>query len=354
MCVFFFIFVLFVVSPFHDFARAQTTDPLLRGSWFADQEEKEAILHNKVNRFFLTVPHFTWKTDLHGRNYRFYKDGRVEFLIDRDYTEVFPDVSELDVHTSEADSLAKHGEPFSAIRLLKGIGLCYRMRFGKSLPGSATVAAQTLNRLIRHMAHKSKETEDLTDPFGCSEKDILKLESVSFRFSLETVKDWKHLFPEPSAPESGNEEDHVWKLRRFYKTLPDETDSDEWERVYRSGSEKLLRFRPDRIVFSVGMSYHPVAAVYSSKNYFQLWDLKRGINQRTMREIDFRRKKEEDSYVSRFVLVHPEGRKVPMVVLEKYFLRDNRGLLFSISGPEKRIEELKNLWSHLNRKLIVE
>ncbi|WP_243399559.1 LIC10775 family protein [Leptospira ellisii] len=333
---------------------AQVADPLLRGSWFRDQEEKEEILHNKVMRFFRGSPHFTWKTDLHGRNYRFYKDGRVEFLIDREYREVFPDVSELDVHTSEADSLAKHGEPFSAIRLLKGIGLCYRMRFGKSVPESAGAASEILNRLTRHMVHKIKETEDLTDPYGCSEKDILKLESVSFRFSLETVKDWKHPFPEPSAPESGIEEDHVWKLRRFYKTLSDESNSDEWEKVYRNASEKLPRFRPDRIVFSVGMSYHPVAAVYSSKNYFQLWDLKRGINPRTIRETNFRRKKEEDSYVSRFDLVHPDGRKIPMVVLEKYFLRENRGLLFSISGPEKRIEELKNLWSHLNRKLIVE
>ncbi|MBM9501608.1 HAD family hydrolase [Leptospira sp. 201903071] len=330
------------------------TDPLLRGSWYEDQENKEEILHNRVMKLFRPDQHFVWKTDLHGRNYRFYKDGRVEFLIDRDYKEVFPDVSEMEVHRSEAVALAQHGEPYSAIRLLKGIGLCYRIQFGKLVPEGYRNATEELSRLMKHMAHKKKDVADLTDPYGCSRKNILKIESAPFRFSLETTSDWKHYFPELETSESGEEEDHIWKVRRFYKTLPADLNLGEWEKAYQSQSQKFLEFKPDRILFTIGLSYHPVAAIYTSKNYFQLWDLKRGINPRTIKETNLRRKKEDDAYVTRFNWIHPDGRQVPMVILEKYYLRENRGLLFSISGPEKQIDQVRQLWSQLNQKLTVE
>lgn len=333
---------------------AKTIDPLLRGSWFEDQEQKEAVIYNKVMKFFRGSPHFVWKTDLRGRNYRFYKDGRVEFLIDREYEEVFPDVSELDVHRSEAKILAEHGEPYSAIRLLKGVGLCYRFQFGKLVPEGYQTATEELSRLMKHMAHKKSEVDDLTDPYGCAKKNILKIESEPFRFSLETTNDWKHYFPELETPESGNEGDHIWKIRRFYQTLPTEQEKGEWEKKYESQSEKFLYYRPDRILFTIGLTYHPVAAVYTSKNYFQLWDLKRGINPRTIRETNFRRKKEDDSYVSRFDTYRKDGRKVSWILLEKYYLRENRGLLFSVAGPEKQIDRIRQIWSQLNQKLIVE
>ncbi|XDD52033.1 HAD family hydrolase [Leptospira sp. WS92.C1] len=330
------------------------TDPLLRGSWYENQEEKEAILYNRVMKSFRSHPHFVWKTDLHGRNYRFYKDGRVEFLIDREYREVFPDVSELDIHRSEVESLAAHGDPFSAIRLSKGIGLCYRFQFGKLVPEGYQTATKELSRLMRHMAHKAKEVADLSDPYGCSKKKILKIESETFRFSLEIENDWKHFFPDQEHTEGGTEGDHTWKVRRFYKSLPVDSSLGEWETAYKSQSEKKLYYRPDRILFTIGMSYHPVASVYTSKNYFQLWDLKRGINPRTIQELNLRRKKEEDSYTTRFNWIHPDGRRIPMIVLEKYYLRENRGLLLSISAPEKHLEQIRQLWVQLNGKLIVE
>ncbi|EMG00549.1 hypothetical protein LEP1GSC133_4707 [Leptospira borgpetersenii serovar Pomona str. 200901868] len=40
--------------------------------------------------------------------------------------------------------------------------------------------------------------------------------------------------------------------------------------------------------------------------------------------------------------------------MEKYYLRENRGLLFSIAGPEKQIDRIRQIWSQLNQKLIVE
>nr|WP_246836122.1 HAD family hydrolase [Leptospira yasudae] len=333
---------------------SSATDPLLRGSWFADQEQKESILYNRVMRLFRPDAHFVWKTDSRGRNYRFYKDGRVEFLIDREYREVFPDSSELDVHTREAKSLADHGEPYSAIRLLKGIGLCYRFQFGKLAPEESRKAGEDLSRLMKHMAHKRLETDDLTDPYGCIKKNILKLESEPFRFSLETTDEWKHYFPELELPESGTEGDHLWKVRRFYIDVPADSGADEWEKNYRSQAEKFLYYRPDRISLTIGVTYHPVASVYTSKNYFQLWDLKRGINPRTIREMNFRRKKEDDSYASRFDFFHKDGRKVPIMILEKYYLRENRGLLFSVAGPEKQIDRIRQIWSQLNQKLVVE
>ncbi|EPG48864.1 LIC10775 family protein [Leptospira kirschneri] len=342
-------------------AQTQTTnsDPLLRGNWYEDQEQEEAVIYNKVMKYFRPNAHFVWKTDLHGRNYKFYKDGKVEFLVDRDFKEVFPDVSELDVHLSEAKVLAEHSEPYSAIRLLKGIGLCYRFQFGKLVPEGYRNATEELNRLARHMTHKKTDVDNLTDPYGCVKKNILKIESDQFRFSLETVNDWKHFFPEPETPESGTEGDHIWKVRRFYQSIEydgsvQNKNKEEWEKVYRSQAEKFLNYRPDRILFTIGLSYHPVAAIYTSKNYFQLWDLKRGINPRTIRETNFRRKKEDDSYTTRFEIFHKDGRKVPMIVLEKYYLRENRGLLFSVSGPEAQTDRIRQIWLQLNQKLIVE
>lgn len=150
-------------------AQTQTivSDPLLRDNWYEDQEKEEAIIYNKVMKYFRPNAHFVWKTDLYGRNYKFYKDGRVEFLVDRDFREVFPDVSELDVHISEAKVMAERGEPYSAIRLLKGVGLCYRFQFGKLVPEGYKTATEELSRLIKHMAHKKMDVDSLTDPYGC-------------------------------------------------------------------------------------------------------------------------------------------------------------------------------------------
>ncbi|WOT10776.1 LIC10775 family protein [Leptospira interrogans] len=355
-------------------AQTQTivSDPLLRDNWYEDQEKEEAIIYNKVMKYFRPNAHFVWKTDLYGRNYKFYKDGRIEFLVDRDFREVFPDVSELDVHISEAKVMAEHGEPYSAIRLLKGVGLCYRFQFGKLVPEGYKTATEELSRLIKHMAHKKMDVDSLTDPYGCVKKNILKIESDQFRFSLETTNNWKHFFPELQTPEGGTEGDHVWKVRRFYQSIGDDElaenktqtsaktkkienkSEEEWEKIYRSQAEKFLNYRPDRILFTIGLSYHPVAAIYTSKNYFQLWDLKRGINPRTIRETNFRRKKEDDSYTTRFEIFHRDGRKVPMIILEKYYLRENRGLLFSVSGPEAQTDQIRQIWLQLNQKLIVE
>ncbi|EMJ54451.1 hypothetical protein LEP1GSC013_3757 [Leptospira interrogans serovar Valbuzzi str. Duyster] len=355
-------------------AQTQTivSDPLLRDNWYEDQEKEEAIIYNKVMKYFRPNAHFVWKTDLYGRNYKFYKDGRVEFLVDRDFREVFPDVSELDVHISEAKVMAERGEPYSAIRLLKGVGLCYRFQFGKLVPEGYKTATEELSRLIKHMTHKKMDVDSLTDPYGCVKKNILKIESDQFRFSLETTNNWKHFFPELQASEGGTEGDHVWKVRRFYQSIGDDElaenktqtsaktkkienkSEEEWEKIYRSQAEKFLNYRPDRILFTIGLSYHPVAAIYTSKNYFQLWDLKRGINPRTIRETNFRRKKEDDSYTTRFEIFHRDGRKVPMIILEKYYLRENRGLLFSVSGPEAQTDQIRQIWLQLNQKLIVE
>ncbi|EMG22122.1 hypothetical protein LEP1GSC150_0628, partial [Leptospira interrogans serovar Copenhageni str. LT2050] len=127
------------------------------------------------------------------------------------------------------------------------------------------------------------------------------------------------------------------KTQTSAKTKKIENKSEEeWEKIYRSQAEKFLNYRPDRILFTIGLSYHPVAAIYTSKNYFQLWDLKRGINPRTIRETNFRRKKEDDSYTTRFEIFHRDGRKVPMIILEKYYLRENRGLLFPSQGRKRR------------------
>lgn len=344
----------FLLLFFAEISFAEEIDPLLRQPWFADQEKKEELLHNRLQTAFRFSAHYVWKTDSRFRNYRFYKDGRVEMILDRDYKEVFPSSSELDLHYSEAEALQKHGNPFSAIRLLKGSLLCYREKYGKLVPEGYEKTAKLLGTYLDHSAHKEKELQRLTDPFGCWNPSVQKIRSTDFAYSFDLEPRFTYLFPDEEREFSGEDPDYLWQVHRFYQDLPAEKEAETWEREYRKNAEGLLFFRPDRMVFTIGTSLHYHPGNIDSKNYYLIWDALRGINPRTMREWNYLRKKEGDVYRTTFDTRTPDGRKLKIVLLEKFYLRGGRGLLFSLAYPERFEADAGKIWSRFTSSIVVE
>ncbi|TGK04809.1 hypothetical protein EHO59_08100 [Leptospira semungkisensis] len=349
-----FSFFIFLLISNEAMAQEKEIDPLLRQPWFADQDKKEELLHNRLQGAFRLSEHYVWKTDSRSRNYRFYKDGHVEMILDRQYKEVFPSRSELDLHYSEAEGLQKHGNPYSAIRLLKGSMYCYRLRYGKLVPEAFEKTAKLLGKFLSQYSHKEKELQRLTDPFGCWDPSVLKIKSNDFAYSFDLSSDFAYLFPDQDKEYSGEDPDFLWQVHRFHKSFPVENEPDTWEKEYRKSSEGLLFFRPDRIVFTIGttLHYHPQA--FDAQSYYKIWDSLRGINQRTMRELNYLRKKEGDSYRTDFDYVSPDGRKSKIVVLERFYLRGGRGMLFSLAYPLRLESEAAKIWSRFSSSVVVE
>lgn len=237
----FFLLAVSIVS-WTSTAQEGEIDPLLRQPWFADQEKKEELLHNKLQSAFRLSAHYVWKTDSRARNYRFYKDGRVEFVMDRDWKEVFPKTEELDLHYSEAESLRKHASPYAAIRLLKGMGVCYNLEYGKLTTESSRKAASLLGQYLDFYSHKEKEISRLTDPFGCLHSGSLRLRSTDYAYSLDLDPNLQYLFPDEDREFSGEDSDLRWQVHRFYRNLPTEALPKNWEGEYRKSSEGLLFF----------------------------------------------------------------------------------------------------------------
>ncbi|EPG67803.1 hypothetical protein LEP1GSC061_0674 [Leptospira wolffii serovar Khorat str. Khorat-H2] len=333
---------------------SQEIDPLLRQPWFSDQEKKEEILHNRLQSAFRFSAHYVWKTDSRGRNYRFYKDGRVEIILDRDYREVFPASGELDLHYSEAEALQKHGNPYSAIRLLKGSLLCYKTKYGKIVPEAYEKTARLLGKYLGHYSHKEKELQRLTDPFGCWDPSILRIRSNDFAYSLDLDPEFRYLFPDQDQEFSGEDSDYLWQVHRFYRDLPAEKEPSTWDNEYRKNSEGILFFRPDRFVFTIGTTLHYHSSVIDSKNYYWIWDSLRGINPRTMREWNYLRKKEGDAYRTVFDSVSPDGRKTRIVLWEGFYLRGGRGIMFSLAFPERFEGQAAKIWSRFTSSVVVE
>ncbi len=350
------LWVLFLLCVFLPFGTlfSQEIDPLLRQPWFSDQEKKEELLYNRLQTAFRFSAHYVWKTDSRGRNYRFYKDGRVEMILDRDYKEVFPSSSELDLHYSEAEGLQKHGNPYSAIRLLKGSMVCYRVKYGKLVPEGYEKTSRLLGKFLDQYSHKEKWLQRLTDPFGCLDPSGLKIRSSDFAYSFDLSPDLRYLFPDEDREFSGEDSDYLWQVHRFYQNLPVQKDPENWEQEYRKNKEGLLFFRPDRIVFTVGTTLHFHGQAFDSKNYYFIWDALRGINPRTMKEWNYLRKKDGDAYKTSFDSISPDGRKSKIILLEKFYLRGNRGLLFSLAYPEEFESIALKIWSRFSSSIVVE
>ncbi|PJZ68961.1 hypothetical protein CH373_08240 [Leptospira perolatii] len=275
-------------------------------------------------------------------------------MLDRQFREVFPKTEELDIHLSEAESLRKHGNPFHAIRLLKGVLLCYKLRYGKMFPEGYQNSAQILGKYLNLYSHRTKELSRLTDPYGCIHQNELYIESTDFAYKFKLDPELRYQFPEGEDDFSGEDSDYLWQVHRFYKEFPLEEIEKGWDAEYRRQSEGIPIFRPDRIVFTVGTSLHYRPTMFDAKNYYKLWDSLRGINERTMREWEYRRRREGDLYKTTLLVTTPQGRKVKTVVLEKYFLRGNRGILFAIGYPEKYEVEARKIWDRFTASVIVE
>lgn len=346
--------LLFLVFFFSGPAFSQELDPLLRQPWFPDQEKKEELLYNRLQTAYRLSAHYVWKTDSRSRNYRFYKDGKVEMILDRNYKEVFPNRQELDLHYSEAESLQKHANPYSAIRLLKGSMYCYRLRYGKLVPEGYEKTAKLLGKFLDQYSHKEKELQRFTDPFGCWTPEVLKIRSSDFAYSFDLPSDLTYLFPDEDREFSGEDSDYLWQVHRFYQNFPVEGGPSTWEKEYRKNSEGILFFRPDRIVFTVGTTLHFHPSIFNAQNYYIIWDSLRGINSRTMREWNYLRKKEGDLYRTSFDFVGEDGRKSQIIVLEKFYLRGTRGMLFSLAYPSKLEALGTKIWSGFSSSVVVE
>ncbi|MCK6380006.1 MAG: hypothetical protein L6Q54_01970 [Leptospiraceae bacterium] len=334
---------------------SQQLDPLLQNSWIQEVSDEEEKFYNRLSTIINKTKSLFIKEDFFGREYKIKKNGTIAFQLNDFYRDVFPDFSQLDIHLSESEVLSENGNFIQGIRLLKGINLCNRSMIKNSITDKLRnydSSTNLLNTMYKRFSHKENEIQILTDPYGCYitekkelEKNLL-IESEAFAFRFQIGKEFEYNFPDRIDDMSGKESDYEWKFFRLIKRDPKQKEkSSGFEEELKKSESFVKKIRDAKIIFFAGMTFHNTNLVYTKDNYYQLWDIRRGLTKNRIREIHFKREKVGNYYESNFYDVNEFGEKKNKIVKEKYYLRKNKGLFFSLSYPLEKKSEAEDEWN---------
>ncbi len=342
---------------------SQKLDPLLQRPWINDISDEEEKFYNRLSNIITKRKHFFLNNDIFGREYKIKWDGSIQFILNDLYRDSFPDYRQLDVHLSESEVLAENGNYVQSVRLLKGINLCNRLMIKNNISEKLKnyeASTKMLNSLLARFSHKEEKIAILTDPYGCfipekeNTSEVLFVESEPYSFRFQIGKDFRYNFPESEDEISGKEADFSWKFLRLVKRNPQPADKKgSFEEELKKSAKDLLNPREERLIFFVGMTFHFSNLIYTKDNYYLLWDLRRGLTKNRIREIEFKRERIGNYYESTFKNVTESGEKKNIAVKEKYFLRKNKGLFFSLSFPVEKKSEADDEWNLFMKTLDV-
>jgi len=285
------------------------------------------------------------QTDLFGRSYFLKWDGAIEFSVDDSYKEAMPDSSQLEIHMGEAKALIEKRKVFPAIRLLKGLALCERMR-NQSKKVFNPEAQKTLNKLLSQEQDKREELEILTEPYGCytkNQKGIRKLfiESKDFGFFYELDERFKYVFPTDLYRFARKEKEYNWKVSYFRIFLPQAKKEESFETEYFRYENQIFYESPAKIVLSIGQTYH----IHSQNKemYPFVWDARRGLSESVKKGTNFIRKEFQSGYETSFYLTENHEIK-SFVGFEKYRFHKNKGLGIFLVCPSEWKEDCNKIW----------
>ncbi|WCL48337.1 hypothetical protein [Leptospira sp. GIMC2001] len=336
------------------------SDPLLRRPWIATSSAEEERFFNRVQTISKSKPYFVVKQDDWGRNYKLKNDGSATYLLDESYRQKFPTLNNIYLGYREATALADNGHWIPAIHLLNGIEYCIRINASRlaSKTSSNKDISKLKNRLLQANSDKNQEIEILTDPYGCIHENKLFLESKAFSYQIEVPLDLSWEYVKNPEDITGIYEDYSFRYQRLYKILKrddKQKDSqnenvlsikDDMDEKYELANQGLLHAKSQKIIFFIGTCFQK-KGIFNVDNFFRLWDVKRGINSATTRELKFRRKEKAPGYESSLVTVDEFGVSQKIMIREHYYWKKNKGIFLSISYPESESEEMEKNWQSM-------
>jgi hypothetical protein len=321
-------------------------DPLLRKSWIPESIDEEKRFFNKVQTKLLSKPVFIVKKDSWGRNYKLKQDGSVDYLLDEEYLQKFPIQSEPYLSYREAVRLHKEGHWLQAIHLLNGGLLCFRISKTGTTPKKLENLVNSLrNTIIQENIDKQNEIDILTDPYGCYVKEYLVLESEAFNYQINLPKEWEYIYHNSIDEISRQEDEYSYRTQRFVQILPGESKETMEDKLSLAEAGRL-NYRKNKVILFIGGLFQK-RDIFTSDNFYHIWDQNRGLNPTTMRKWKFTRKERNPGYESSVLIMDELGKSEKFLIREYYFWKKDRGVFLSLSYPESISEEMESKWSNL-------
>jgi hypothetical protein len=342
------LFVIFVIT---NFSFHVLSDPLLQRPWIPTASAEEDQFYNKIQSKLRKGPSYVVKEDRWGRFFQLKANGSIEYLLDDGYFQKFPDQLLTNLAYSEALTLKKNGYWLESLHLLEGILLCERLNQKKRIDVTQRIQliTQEKNLLLNKNLDKQKKILHLADPYGCYTDDSLLIESSVYSYEISLPSDWNWMYFYDPEEISGINDDISYHYNYLTFSILDGSNvkkNDEMLeklQLAESGSKILKK---EKIVFFIGVTTQK-KPIFNHDNYFQFWDAKRGLNQRTNKENKFLRVKEEPGYKSIFIKQNQLGESTTFIVKEFYYWKNGKGILLALSYPNSVNKDMDAIWKNI-------
>ncbi|HMZ57165.1 MAG TPA: hypothetical protein PL048_00215 [Leptospiraceae bacterium] len=287
--------------------------------------------------------HTVQKRDVYGRKYEERWDGRILFKIDSEYTEYPSAESQPEIHLEEAYSLFEKKKNVSALRILKGMELCFRNQTEDAKKRNMPLLHKTVelkNRILSLSEDRKEELNSESDPYLCRMQDYHILESEEYGLRMK--------IPLQLSPRTGMQfisrgKWHNYKI--MYFTAEDQIQKDfsmeEWLNFLSKKKPYPLN---KRIVLSLNFSRHRSDRVTETflKNF---WENERGLNDRQKSILKYVSEKRENAVYSEFFRNDNDGKFRKYSLYHTYRVsRNDRGVSVFLSAPEEREETVRIFW----------
>ncbi|MCP5497658.1 MAG: hypothetical protein H7A23_24155 [Leptospiraceae bacterium] len=332
---------------------SQNSDPLLSGEWQKEIFKEEAIFYNKLienNR----PQNISFKKDYDGRVYKEKWNGEKQFSINPTYKEVFPKSSQVELHFLEAKELAENGHYIEAIRLLKGIRLCYKLEKnhkGLDFVQGEEAATKLLNEISNKYSHKQETVEGLTEPYGCfSTPESLVVESILNRYRFEVPVEFSYNFPNMFYNSLEKNSGFHSKVNTFRINVEDKPKfEDEYQNTKFEYENQIFWDHKETIRLVIATTNHFSKLPLNKNNYYKIWDVKRGLSKSIKRNTFFYREDTQDNSVmmSHYYQTNKNGNFHGYTSKEFYHYNHKNGLAIFLIYPDNYSEQAETYWKKI-------
>lgn len=287
--------------------------------------------------------HTVQKRDVYGRKYEERWDGRILFKADSEYTEYPSAESQPDIHLEEAYSLFEKKKLASALRILKGMELCFRNQTEDAKKRNMPLlhkAVELKNRILSLYEDRKDELNGDSDPYLCRMPDHYILESEEYGLRVKIPLQFSPRIGMQSVSR-GNW--HNYKIMYFTseEKVKNDFSMEDWLDFL---SKKKAYPVSRRIILTFNFSNHRSDRVTETflKNF---WENERGLNGRQKSIMKYTEEKKENSLFSQFYRNDNDGKFRKYSLYHTYRVsRNDRGVSVFLSAPEEREEAVRNLF----------
>ncbi|MEM7180089.1 MAG: hypothetical protein AAF518_04200 [Spirochaetota bacterium] len=313
--------------------------------WIKQMQMEEKLLYDTT---LASKKSQKWQKerDFDGRTY--YRLGRRFFynLREADYRQVFPKYSQLSLHLQEAKDLLQHKKYLRALRLYKGLKLCYSIQ---PFPYAKEIQLG-IQKGMRALSLRERDKLSYTEPYACrigkNTKNVLHLASGSYPFFLSLAGEWEYSFQEGKGTKYGEDRWSNWMFSKWRQktTIPSRKAPFFWDGKKDKSSSP--------IVLAIGATRHKKFWDFSNTRAYQsYWERKRGITPAYKRMYYTEKRLARQSYLLSFQQIDPAGEKQLFYTKEMYLHKKQYGLAIFLTYPQDKASEADVIWQKIEQTL---